>query len=167
MKKILLPVEQLTAENFTPFGEVIEVADRQSISSADGFLELYPDLAKLDVAARDGRPQLSLLRATPRKLPLHIQNLERYHLSTRTIMPLLFYPFMIIVAPAGSSIDTSAIRAFVSDGQQGVNIARGIWQHPLIALKRRMNFLTIDRAGPGRNREEAALDTRLQVIASV
>lgn len=167
MKKITLPAEQLTAENFAPFGEVIEIGHRDSVTSADGFLETYLDLAQIDVATREGRPQLNLLRATPRKLPLQIQSLERYHMATRTIMPLLFYPFMIIVAPPGSTVDTSALRAFVSDGQQGVNINRGIWQHPLIALKRRMNFLTIDRAGGGRNREEVALDTRLQVIASI
>ncbi len=167
VKKISLPAEQLTAENFAPFGEVIEIGHRDSTLSADGFLESYQDLAQIDVAMKDGRPQLNLLRATPRKLPLQIQAMERYQLSTRTIMPLLFYPFMIIVAPAGGSVDMSAIRAFVSDGQQGVNIARGIWQHPLIALKRRMNFLTIDRAGPGRHREEAALDAKLQVIASI
>lgn len=167
VKKISLPAEQLTAENFAPFGEVIEIGHRDPVASADGFLETYHDLAQIDVSAKEGRPQLSLLRATPRKLPLQIQALERYHLSTRTIMPLLFYPFMIIVAPAGSSVDNSALRAFVSDGQQGVNIARGIWQHPLIALKRRMNFLTIDRAGAGRNREEVAVDGRLQVIATI
>lgn len=167
VKKISLPAEQLTAENFAPFGEVIEIGHRDPLASADGFLEAYQDLAQIDVSAKDGRPQLNLLRATPRKLPLQIQALERYHLSTRTIMPLLFYPFMIIVAPAGSSVDTGALRAFVSDGQQGVNITRGIWQHPLIALKRRMNFITIDRAGPGRNREEATMDARLLVIASI
>jgi ureidoglycolate lyase len=167
VKKISLPAEQLTAENFAPFGEVIEIGHRDPVASADGFLETYQDLAQVDVAAKDGRPQLNVLRATPRKLPLQIQMLERYPLSTRTIMPLLFYPFMIIVAPAAGSVDTGTLRAFVSDGQQGVNIARGIWQHPLIALKRRMNFLTIDRAGPGRNREEVAVDGRLQVIASI
>lgn len=167
VKKISLPAEQLTAESFAPFGDVIEIGDRESITSADGFLETYADLARLDVAAKDGRPQINLLRATPRKLPLQIHSLERYHLSTRTIMPLLFYPFMILVAPASSTVDPSTLRAFVSDGQQGVNIHRGIWQHPLIALKRRMNFLTIERAGPGRNREEVAMDGRLQVIASL
>lgn len=167
VKKISLPAEQLTAENFAPFGEVIEIGHRESVVSADGFLESYQDLARIEVSAKEGRPQLNLLRATPRKLPLQIQAMERYHLSTRTIMPLLFYPFMIIVAPAGGSVDMGAMRAFVSDGQQGVNINRGIWQHPLIALKRRMNFLTIDRQGPGRNREESALDGRLQVIANI
>jgi len=167
VKKISLPAEQLTAENFAPFGEVIEIGHRESNSSADGFLETYHDLARIDVAAKDGRPQINMLRATPRKLPLQIQAMERYHLATHTIMPLLFYPFMIIVAPTGSSIDINSIRAFVSDGQQGVNIARGIWQHPLIALKRRMNFLTIDRAGSGRNREETELDARLQIIATI
>jgi ureidoglycolate lyase len=167
VKKISLPAEQLTAENFAPFGDVIEIGDRDSTISADGFLETYADLAQLDVTAKDGRPQINLLRATPRKLPLQVHALERYHLSSRTIMPLLFYPFMILVAPASSTLDPSSLRAFVSDGQQGVNIHRSIWQHPLIALKRRMNFLTIERAGPGRNREEVALDGRLQVIASL
>jgi ureidoglycolate lyase len=73
---------------------------------------------------------------------------------------------MIIVAPSAATADPASLRAFVSDGQQGVNLAKGIWQHPLIALKRRMNFLTLDRAGPGRNREQVSLDDGLQVNVS-
>ena len=167
LKKITLPAEQLTAENFQPFGEVIEIGDREPDVSEDNFAETYADLARIDVIAKDGRPQLNLIRATPRKLPVQIHSLERYQLSSRVIMPLLFYPFMIIVAPAASEADPSALRAFVSDGQQGVNLAKGVWQHPLIALKRRMNFLTLDRAGPGRNREQIELDDKLQVNISL
>jgi ureidoglycolate lyase len=167
LKKITLPAEQLTAESFAPFGEVIEIGDREPLVSEDQFAETYPDLAHIDVIAKDGRPQLNLVRATPRKLPLQIQFLERYQLSSRVIMPLLFYPFMIIVAPNGASADPSSLRAFVSDGQQGVNLAKGVWQHPLIALKRRMNFLTLDRAGPGRNREQINLDEGLQISVSL
>ncbi len=167
MKKITLPAEQLTAESFAPFGDVIEIGDREPTVSPDSFAETYVDLAHIDVIAKDGRPQLNLIRATPRKLPLQIQILERYQLSSRVIMPLLFYPFMIIVAPAALEADPNTLRAFVSDGQQGVNLSKGIWQHPLIALKRRMNFLTLDRAGPGRDREQIALDDKLQINISL
>jgi ureidoglycolate lyase len=59
------------------------------------------------------------------------------------------------------------VRAFVSDGQQGVNLSKGIWQHPLIALKRRMNFLTLDRAGPGRDHEQISLDDKLHINISL
>ena len=83
------------------------------------------------------------------------------------VVKIVSFMTSFIVAPAASEADPSALRAFVSDGQQGVNLAKGVWQHPLIALKRRMNFLTLDRAGPGRNREQIELDDKLQVNISL
>ena len=52
------------------------------------------------------------------------------------------------LAPADAVPDRAAVRAFVTNGRQGVNYRRGTWHHPLIALAP-ANFLVIDRTGPG------------------
>ena len=37
----------------------------------------------------------------------------------------------------------------MTDACQGVNYARGVWYHPVIALGRATDFLVVDRGGPG------------------
>jgi ureidoglycolate lyase len=48
------------------------------------------------------------------------------------------------------------LRAFVTDGRQGVNYARGVWHHPVIALGRETDFVVVDRGGPGDNLVEVS-----------
>jgi ureidoglycolate lyase len=49
--------------------------------------------------------------------------------------------------------DRASVRAFVTNGRQGVNYHRGTWHHPLIALTAG-EFLVLDRGGPGANCDE-------------
>ncbi len=145
--------EALTAEAFAAFGDVIE---------ADGGFELinrgttrqFADLARIDIAADGGRPRVSIYRARPYELPLTIAMLERHPLSSQFFMPLDSEQFLIVVAPAGGVPDASALRAFVTNGRQGINYHRGTWHHPLIAISDPSEFLVVDRAGDGRNCDE-------------
>ena len=50
------------------------------------------------------------------------------------------------------------MRAFRATGGQGVNYARGVWHHPVLALDRETDFLVIDRGGGGQNLDEVVLD---------
>ena len=50
-----------------------------------------------------------------------------------------------------------AIRAFVTSGWQGVNYAKGVWHHPLIALGEVSDFIVVDRGGEGCNLNEQDL----------
>ena len=39
------------------------------------------------------------------------------------------------------------LRAFISNGRQGVNYHRNVWHHPLFAWQSETDFLTVDRGG--------------------
>jgi ureidoglycolate lyase len=56
-------------------------------------------------------------------------------------------------------IDPSSVRAFVTNGRQGVNYHRGTWHHPLIAVGDFSEFLVVDRAGESCNLHEQLLES--------
>jgi ureidoglycolate lyase len=82
--------------------------------------------------------------------------LERHLLGSQAFVPLNDKPYLVVVAPAGE-LDAQRIRAFVTSGWQGVNYAKGVWHHPLLALDRVSDFLVVDRGGEGRNCDEQML----------
>ncbi|VVG74326.1 ureidoglycolate hydrolase [Pandoraea apista] len=82
--------------------------------------------------------------------------LERHPLGSQAFIPLKTTPYLVVVAPAGE-LDVSQMRAFVSEGWQGVNYARGVWHHPLLALHEVSDFVVVDRGGEGHNCDEQDL----------
>ena len=60
----------------------------------------------------------------------------------------------MVVAPAGEKVEARDLRAFVSNGRQGINYHKGTWHIPLISKKKGQQFLVVDRGGPGNNCEE-------------
>jgi ureidoglycolate lyase len=154
---IELRPEPLIADAFRPFGDVIEAGDAYELINS-GTTRKFADLANIDVSAEGGRPCISIYRATPYKLPLTIRMLERHPLGTQLFMPLHRNPFLIVVAPAGDSIDVGNLRAFMTGGHQGINYRRGVWHHPLIALRNSDDFVVVDRLGPASNCDEMYLD---------
>ena len=145
--------QALTAEAFAAFGDVVEAGANFELIN-HGTTRQFADLAKIDVDADGGRPHVSIYRTTPYELPLTICMLERHPHSSQLFMPLSGEPFLVVVAPAGADPDVPSVRAFVTDGRQGVNYRRGTWHHPMIALGDPSEFLVIDRAGRGRNCDE-------------
>jgi ureidoglycolate lyase len=156
----MLSVAPLAPEAFAPFGEVIQVAGSRHYTINDGYAERHHDLARVDVMEQDGRPLINIFRAKPRALPMRIRMMERHPLSSQAFIPLEVMPFLVVVAAPGSAPapDPTELRAFITDGRQGVNYARGTWHYPLIAIDRPSDFLVIDRGGPGINCDEITLD---------
>jgi len=149
----LLAVEPLTAAAFAPFGEVVEAGARAELIN-EGTARQYAELATIDAAVQGGRPRVSLYRAEERRWPLAIRMLERHPLGSQLFMPLSADPFLVVVAPPSAVPDPASVRAFLTNGRQGVNYRRGTWHHPLIALASGCEYLVIDRGGPGSNCEE-------------
>ena len=147
----------LTAEAFAPFGDVIEAAGASELINR-GTARQFADLARIEVAAAGGRPRVSIIQATAVRLPFSVRLLERHPLSSQCFVPLARERLIVIVAPPGDSLEPQSIRAFLSDGRQGVNYRPGTWHHPLLAYGAAGDFLVIDRAGSGDNCEERALE---------
>ncbi|MFP3556620.1 ureidoglycolate lyase [Paraburkholderia sp. SIMBA_049] len=151
-----LAIEPLTREAFAPFGDVIELAGAKQIPINLGTTIRYHDLAKVDVTDEGGRTLVNLFRGQPRALPFEITMMERHPLGSQAFIPLNDKPYLVVVAPAGE-LDESKIRAFVTSGWQGVNYAKGVWHHPLLALGEVSDFIVVDRGGDGHNLNEQNL----------
>ncbi|AJY41060.1 ureidoglycolate lyase [Burkholderia humptydooensis] len=155
-----LAIEPLTRAAFAPFGDVIETAGAKQIPINLGTTMRFHDLAKIDVADEGGRPLVNLFRGQPRALPFEVTMLERHPLGSQAFIPLTDRPYIVVVAPAGD-LDPSKIRAFVTSGWQGVNYAKGVWHHPLIAFGEVSDFIVVDRGGDGLNLNEQDLQESL------
>jgi len=154
-----LIVKPLSRQEFKPFGDIIEAdgtAETQLIN--DGFAIRYHDLAVVDVNEAEGRPLINIFRGRPRPLPLAIHMMERHPLASQAFMPLQKKQFVVVVAPAIDVVRPSDLSAFITNGSQGVNYARGVWHFPLLVLGEEQDFLVIDRGGEADNLEEHYFD---------
>lgn len=148
----------LTRERFARYGDVIESALDKSAAMNAARFQRFDDLCKVDIA-KGGHVSMSIARCrTETSLPLRIDLVERHPLGSQAFMPLQRCTMVIVVAPAGESVDAADLRAFVTNGKQGFNYHRGTWHMPLIAFEAGQEFLIVDRAGSGANCEEYALD---------
>jgi ureidoglycolate lyase len=163
MSDIVLRASALTAEEFAPFGEVIEIDARASRWINDGTCRRFDDLAQVDVMEAGGRPLISIFEATPRPMPFRIRAIERHPISSQAFFPLEARRFLIVVAGQGSSPIAERLRVYVSSGAQGVNYRRNTWHHPLIALDQPSRFLVVDRGGQDENCEQFSIDDNVQV----
>ncbi len=151
MMRLLKP-QPLTAATFAPYGDVIETAGRDFFMINNGSTRRYHRLADIDVDG--GSAIISIFRAQPLQMPLTVRMMERHPLGSQAFMPLKGNPFMILVAEPGDALQSSQVRAFISDGQQGVNYHRGVWHHPVLACVADDDFLVVDRQGEGNNCDE-------------
>lgn len=152
---LTLTARPLTPEAFSPFGDVI---DRRSCSNSflinGGRTRRHHDLANIEVLGEGGRPMISIFVSQPVQLPLEVDCLERHPLGSQAFIPMHGERFLIVVAPPGDGIDPESIRAFVTDGHQGINYRAGTWHAVHSVLESEGEFLVVDRGGPGNNCDE-------------
>jgi len=155
----------LSAEAFAPYGDVIQTEGAQHFKMNGGKLERYYDLANIDIGmATDGRPVMSIARCLQTtKLPLCFSFLERHPHGSQAIFPLFSQTMIVVVAPASESILPDSIRAFYSNGAQGINFHAGTWHLPIIALEPEQAFMIVDRGGPNKNCEEFHFDGEQEI----
>ena len=75
--------------------------------------------------------------------------LERHPRGSQSFMPLSYFRFYVVVAPAGETVEQDTVEAFVTNGRQGVNYHVGVWHMPMIAMQSGQEFLVLDRAVDG------------------
>lgn len=157
----------LTSERFAPFGDVIAASPGARQPMNEARFERFDDLARVNVDPRSGgRVAVSIARCrAPTALPYRFDMVERHPLGSQAFVPLSGQRFVVVVAPAGESVEIEALHAFVTNGRQGVNYHRGTWHMPLIALAAGEEFLVIDRAGEGANCDQLVLSDYLTLLA--
>ncbi len=147
--------EPLTREAFMPFGDVIEISGRHAELINEGNTRKFADLARLE-AGEDGHLALAIYRSRAVETPIKLDILERHPHGSQAFIPLHNRPFPVVVALPGSAPGPSDLRAFLSNGLQGVNLHPGVWHHYQISLEQDSDYLVIERAGNG-NFEEIRL----------
>ncbi|MCU6434875.1 ureidoglycolate lyase [Undibacterium sp. Jales W-56] len=156
-------IETLSRAAFAPFGDVIMLDGARHYPINEGTTERYHALTSADTGDGNGQTILSLFRAQPRAMPLEIRVMERHPLGSQAFVPMTHDPldeYLVVVAPAGD-FRPEGLRAFLCRGFQGVNYAKGVWHHPLIALHKLSDFIVMDRIGQGHNCDELSLATDL------
>jgi len=155
---IVLKAEPLTRERFSLYGDVIETSRDTADAMNAARFQRFDNLCKVDLI-NDAQVAVSIARCrTPTSLPLQLEMVERHPLGSQAFIPLSPCRMVVVVAPPAESVDTSALRAFVSNGRQGINYRRGTWHMPLISFDEGQEYLIIDRGGNEPNCEEFLLD---------
>ncbi|OLO09938.1 ureidoglycolate hydrolase [Chromohalobacter japonicus] len=158
-----LIAQPLTAEAFAPFGDVIDARVSESFAINGGRTQRYHDLARIETLGEGARPLISLFVSQPVALPLSLALLERHPLGSQAFMPLHGERFIVVVAPPSETIDPASVRAFVTDGRQGVNYRAGTWHAIHSVLDVEGEFLVVDRGGAGDNCDEYPLAMRVSL----
>ncbi len=158
-----MKIDNLTREAFSEFGDVISLEGAHHFSINNGTTERYHDLARIDVSENHGEPLISLFRSQPRHFPFEVTGLERHPLSSQAFFPLSINPYLVVVGPRGE-LEMGGLFAFLARPDQGVNYARGVWHHALIALNEVSDFIVVDRGGPGPNCDEVQLARPVRIL---
>lgn len=143
----LIRPEPLTAAAFAAFGDVLDATGPHRLIN-DGLCHRHHDRAHLDF--HDAAPGISIFVAQPRALPYEFSLIERHPDGSQAFIPMHQHPFLVIVA---TSPETQP-KAFLTNGQQGINLHRGTWHGVLTPLHHPGLFAVIDRIGPTPNLQE-------------
>lgn len=154
---IFLTPKPLRAEEFTPFGEVLDLRSAEQISINQGLTTRFNDLARVQFDGEGAKTLINVFRSTPVKLPHQVQLMERHPLGSQAFYPLGGARFLVLVAPAGDEVRAEDLQLFITDGEQGVSFNANTWHHYQLALDAQSDFIVIDRGGPGDNLEEVEL----------
>jgi ureidoglycolate lyase len=150
----------LTAAAFTPFGDVIECVGANAADDMnDARFARFDKLAHIDHDATTAGIISIAECLAPSTLPYRINLLERHPHGSQAFIPLTRFVFVVVVAPPGNPPAGEDLRAFISNGEQGINYHRGTWHMPLIGFVAGQRFLVVDADESRPNCDEITLDT--------
>lgn len=156
----LIKAQALTAQDFAPFGDVLEASGAPDKIINQGMCGRFHDRAEMEFA--DGRAGLSLFQAQPRSLPYTLDMVERHPEGSQAFLPMTQHPFLVIVAPDLGDAPGQPL-AFLTRPGQGVNYHRGTWHGVLTPLSEPGLFAVVDRFGAGENLQEHWFDQPYQI----
>lgn len=164
MSGLTLHAVPITQERFAPFGDVIHATPESKSAMNDARFERFSELAIVDAQGRHAAISIARCKV-PIKLPYRFDLVERHPLGTQAFIPLSSFSFFVVVAPAGESVEPVDLRAFVTNGSQGVNYHKGVWHMPMVALEKGQEFVIVDCGGDVENCEEHCFSDPITLLA--
>nr|WP_319391641.1 ureidoglycolate lyase [uncultured Cohaesibacter sp.] len=161
-------IAPLTAEDFAPFGDILEADGSPTKMINQGFCGRYHDLASLDFIVTDGDPGragISIFDSEPRTLPYCLDMVERHPLGSQAFLPMSMHAFLVIVAPDEDGMPGTPL-AFETRPGQGINLHRNVWHGVLTPLHAPGLFAVVDRIGEANNLEEYWFEEPYWVVAN-
>jgi ureidoglycolate lyase len=156
----------LTASDFAPYGEVIELEKAEQLSINQGLTTRYHDLVDIDASDQGGRAMISVFRTSPLPLPHQVKTMERHPLGSQAFLPMDQDPFLVLVGNPGSNLSAGDLTLFITNGHQGINFHKNTWHHFQIVTDSQRDFIVVDRGGPGNNLEEIAVNDEVVILAN-
>ena len=150
----LIEIQPLAREAFAPYGDVIETEGKDFFPINDRRADRYDALAVVDCDGGDKAPVISLVVARQYDLPGFVTFFERHPFGSQAFIPIGDTPFLVVVAAPGESVDERTIKAFVSNGKQGINYHKNTWHHVMLTPFGDLTFVVVDRSDPESNCEE-------------
>ena len=148
-EKIIKPIP-ITKNNFSQFGDIISTKDIKPLEINNGYAKRYDGIANLNTSNNNGETTISIFSALKRNFPMKIDMMEKHPLGSQAFIPMKETTFLVFVAPKEEKLDLNKVEAFIIPPGIGINYNPGTWHFPLISTEN-MNFLVVDRKGPGDN----------------
>ena len=161
-----IQIQPLTKENFAPFGELISCRGNDFFHINDAHTERYHALVQTEIMG-EARTGISIFRnIKTTTIPFEISMLERHPKGSQAFIPMQGQKFLVIVAANldADEPDLSQLKAFITDGSQGVNYRAGTWHHPLLTLESPSDFAVVDRIGGGDNCDVFTFVERIEIF---
>jgi ureidoglycolate lyase len=127
---------------------------RESFPINAGRADRFDALATVDCGGTDKTPVISLVYSREYDLPKTVTFLERHPFGSQAFLPRNDTPFAVVVAAPGDTVDDSTLKAFVTNGRQGINYHRNTWHHVMLTAFGSVEFIVVDRSDPASNCEE-------------
>jgi ureidoglycolate lyase len=133
-------VEPLTAVSFGRYGDVLEAEGNAFVTINGGLARRYYDLARIETDAATPAA-CSLVISEGWESGSQLSTMERHPTSSQMFFPLGGERFVVVVSDHPPSPEN--LRAFITNGRQGISYRRFMWHHSLIALQHTV-FLVVD-----------------------
>lgn len=135
----------LSARAYAPYGRVVAAGTGPAKGANMGTARRFDRLAALENLRPGATPNLCVFRCSPfRRRLFEVRLLEKHPFSTQAFLPMSAPArFLVVVALGGARPDLSTLAAFVAREGRGVTYRPGVWHHPMVALKRPIDFACI------------------------
>jgi len=147
-----LQIKKITKDNFSLYGDLISIQDKDSEDINNSTTQSFFDLTNIEILGVNLKARLNIFKAKRRIFPLNIDMLEMHPFSSQVFLPITKTNFLVLVSPIADKPDLQKLECFIVSNEDGINFKPKVWHFPLISIED-AKFITIDKKDAGKNLE--------------